>query len=286
MRKNQSLRRASESEHRAGRLPSFCFTSHGRNVKVRCNDEAVLERIKPLLPPDWQALEASAIDSIYFLWIGEGKHGAEEHRLYHGNRLVRQRDDVDWLLIALESELQMEIAEHARDRIFLHAGVVGWKGKALLLPGRSMAGKSTLVEALVRAGATYCSDEYAVLDQAGQVHPYARPLSLRQPKGVGPPRRLTANDLGGETGSRPLPAALVVAARYREGACWAPRRLATSQAFGELLNNTVPAASYPERALSAVGDLALRVRTLKGWRGEAAETAQALLCEMDRMDSR
>ena len=61
----------------------------------------------------------------------------------------------------------------------MHAGVVGWKGWALVLPGKSGAGKTTLVAELIRAGATYYSDEYAVLDERGRVHPYARPLAVR-----------------------------------------------------------------------------------------------------------
>jgi hypothetical protein len=56
-----------------------------------------------------------------------------------------------------------------------------WRGvgRAVILPGRSMSGKTSLVAALVKAGATYFSDEYAVLDKLGMVHPYIKTLSLR-----------------------------------------------------------------------------------------------------------
>ena len=33
---------------------------------------------------------------------------------------------------------------------------------------------------MVRAGATYYSDEYAVIDDTGLVHPFARPLGIRE----------------------------------------------------------------------------------------------------------
>jgi hypothetical protein len=283
MRTNQAIRQDPEADCGAGWAASLCFTSYGRNVKFRSNDVAVLDRIMPLLPPGWQAIVEQSVDLVFSLWID----CEQEHRLYCGKRLIRQCADVDWLLLVLESELQVDIAEHARDRVFIHAGVVGWKGSALLLPGRSMAGKSTLVEALVRAGAEYYSDEYAVIDQCGQVHPYARPLSLRQPKGtaLGLSRRCTAEELGGARGDSPLPIKLVMVTQYREGARWAPRPLASSQAFVELMNNTVPATSYPERALQTVGELAVSARVLKSWRGEARETAQALLCEMEKVHS-
>ena len=51
------------------------------------------------------------------------------------------------------------------------AGVVGWENRAIVMPGASFAGKTTLVRAWLEAGATYYSDEFAVLDRAGRVHP-------------------------------------------------------------------------------------------------------------------
>ena len=87
----------------------------------------------------------------------------------------------------------MRIAREARDRIFVHAGVVAQYGRRALLPGSSFTGKTTLVAALVRAGATYYSDEYAALDSDGLVHPYPKPLSTRdgKPPTTGTTRRST-----------------------------------------------------------------------------------------------
>src|ERR687894_479249 len=50
--------------------------------------------------------------------------------------------------------------------------VVARGGRALVRPGPSLSGKTTLVAALVRSGAAYLSDEFAVLDPEGRVHPY------------------------------------------------------------------------------------------------------------------
>ena len=82
------------------------------------------------------------------------------------------------------------------------------------LPGHSFSGKSTLVAALVRAGAVYYSDEFAVLDPDGFVHPYAKALSLDVARQV--------EELGGVAGDEPLPARLrsrhLLRARSRLGA--------------------------------------------------------------------
>jgi hypothetical protein len=81
----------------------------------------------------------------------------------------------------LESEIRQTVAKGAARRTFVHAGVVGWNGRAILVPGRSRSGKTTLVAELVKAGAQYLSDEFAVLDGRGRVHPFAKPLSIRGP---------------------------------------------------------------------------------------------------------
>ena len=127
-------------------------------------------------------------------------------------------------LRAFEADVQLHVAEMAPDRVFVHAGVVGYRGRGILLPGRSFAGKSTLVAELVRAGAEYYSDEYAVLDSAGGVHPYPRPLSIRQAGGPGVTKQPVA-PWAGARDDAPLPVGLVVVSKFRSGGEWRPQRL-------------------------------------------------------------
>src|SRR3954447_6225511 len=110
-------------------------------------------------------------------------------------------------------EIELWVAEHAVGFIFVHAGCVAVDGKAIVIPGRTMSGKSSLVSALVRAGATYYSDEYAAIDPLGRVHAYARLLSIRGEQG-GPGHRTPVADLGGVAGHEPVPIGLVAHLRY------------------------------------------------------------------------
>ena len=71
------------------------------------------------------------------------------------------------------------MAEFARRRVFLHAGAVAWNGLGIVIPGGTMSGKTSLVRELLQAGALYYSDEYAVLDDLGRLHPYPQPLGVR-----------------------------------------------------------------------------------------------------------
>ena len=95
--------------------------------------------------------------------------------LYRGTALLARTLELHPLLTAFEKHAELLTAFRTQDCLFIHTGVVGWQGRAIVIPGRSMTGKTTPVKVLVEAGATYYSDEFAVLDKQGQVHPY--PLS-------------------------------------------------------------------------------------------------------------
>jgi len=65
--------------------------------------------------------------------------------------------------------------------VHVHAAVASLGGRAVILPGRSGAGKTTLVTALALAGWDYLSDEVAALDlRRDVVRPYPRPLALEE----------------------------------------------------------------------------------------------------------
>lgn len=74
------------------------------------------------------------------------------------------------------------IATGTRDLVLLHAGCVAGDGEgdgAVLLPGGSGTGKSTLTAACLAAGLRYLSDELAAIDpHEGTVVPYPKPLEL------------------------------------------------------------------------------------------------------------
>jgi HprK-related kinase A len=83
-------------------------------------------------------------------------------------------------LAVLEWGLNWCVYGSAHQFLIVHAAVVERNGRALLLPGRPGAGKSTLCAALVIAGWRLLSDELALVDpQAGHIRALARPISLK-----------------------------------------------------------------------------------------------------------
>jgi len=264
---------------RLGWAVGFSLKSYGVRIGIRSNDTVALDRVCCHLPNDWESASSAVVDRVYSILIGGRGARANVRRLnlLYGDHVQLARSlDLDRVFETLESDLRLFVAELARHRVFVHAGVVGWKGQAIIIPGRSYSGKSTLVAELVRAGATYYSDEYAVLDSRGRVHPFAKPLELRE-EGEFRQTKITAGDLGGQAGTKPLPVGLVLMTQFKNGARWRPRKLTAGKGVLEMLFNTVSARRSPARALATLQRVTAQADVLKGVRGDARKVASAVL---------
>ncbi len=256
-----------------------CFEAQGLRLGVRSNDPQLLGRLPPALPPESQALRSPEVDRVYSVWVGRGGHRC---RVYADAGRVARASDPARALAALESEMRQFLAVSVRDRVFVHAGVVGWRGRAILLPGSSRSGKTTLVAALVRGGASYLSDEFAPLDEQGLVHPFAKPLTIRGSGGCDlHARRRPVEELGGRRADGPLPVGLVAFSEYHSDGAWAPAVVTPGHALLRILAHTVPARLRPEASLDVLGRVVARALLLDGPRGEADETARRLLRALD-----
>jgi hypothetical protein len=231
----------------------------------------MLDRFSGYLPPLWKDSSVGVVDRTFSLRVGKSRY-----QLFEDAELAMGSSSLRGVLEYFRTTLKTYIAEMARRRVFVHAGAVGWHGKAIIIPGRSMSGKTSLVKELVRAGATYYSDEYAVLDMRGRVHPYPQPLAIRNPRTF-VQRNRRVEELGGVAGDRPLPVGLVIVTRYQEDARWRPRQLTSGQGLLELLNNTVPARRKPQIVMPTLQRAVGEGIILKGVRGEAAETVDLIL---------
>ena len=189
---------------------------------------------------------------------------------------IGERRTLPEMLDCVGRDLMVHVANYAPELVFVHAGVVAWQGRALILPGPSFAGKTTLVAALVRAGAAYYSDEYAVVDADGRVHPYARNLQMRQP-GETEQTGVSVGELGGVTDNVPLAAGYVVFCEYAADAQWQPEAVSAGMAVLEMLRHTIPVQRTPGRVMAALTAMIAGVPALRSQRGEADEAAQKLL---------
>jgi hypothetical protein len=265
----------------------LAFESYGVRVGIRTNKPEILEGLERVFPFGWKPCAKEGVDHLYSIRVGRADRPNVRffHLLYADATRVLRTFDLRHIFQLLEVDLEIYVAEQARRRIFVHAGVVGWNGEAILLPGQSGSGKTTLVAALVRAGATYYSDEYAVVDAKGRVHPYPRPLSIRSETAGQPAVTTPVEALGGRAGREPLPVGTVVVTRYQEGTSWRPRRISAGETALKLLAHTVSVRYAPQQALTGVLRIANRARNLTGVRGDAGDLVAALL-DGSRTESR
>lgn len=253
--------------------------AYGLRIGIRVNNPEALEQVYGLLPPGSEPASLKTVDRMYSLRVGgHGKRSKVRH--YHllwadARRLCRTMHLVEALRV-LESDLSLYVAEWSEQKLFVHAGVVARDGRAIVIPGRSFSGKSTLVAALVRAGATYYSDEYALFDTNGRVHSYPKPLFLREdaPSLL---REHTADIPPELPRLDSLPVGLAVVSQYQARAQWHPRMLSPGQAVLALLANTIPARRQPGFAFDILRQVVSKAPVLSGVRGEAEEATEALL---------
>ena len=252
-------------------MSGFAFEYFGLRVGVEWDDPDLDPPLGSLLLPIWRAdpeLRPSAL-----FRVGRDSQGG---LVVEGPSDEPSRGARLDVLETLERRLHFYLACQCREAVFVHAGVVGWNGGAVVIPGRSFSGKSTLTLALLEAGASYLSDEYAVIDRAGRVHPFPRPMSLRAEKGA--QRRSPA-----ECCYQPLPLSAVVLTQFKAGARWEPEMLSSGACVLEMLANTVQAQAAPQLALQCLGAAATGCVGWKGPRGDAGVTAAAILTRLQGM---
>jgi hypothetical protein len=265
---------------RLGWTDGLSFVAYGRRFGIRTNTAAILSQLESMLPPGARRAECDTVDVLYSVRAGGTKRGTRVRQFnmaYGGILRIARGLELDRVLDDAEAHLHLTVAAEARNRVFVHAGVVEWGGRAILIPGTSRSGKTTLVEALLRAGATYYSDEYAVLDAAGRVHPFARPLRVRSGGAPGRGRKVDPLEFGARIGRRPVELGLVVVTQFDPGARWRPHRLDSGRGVLALMENAVQARTQPARVLRYLSGAVGAVPIVKGPRPDAGQIVTRVL---------
>jgi hypothetical protein len=248
--------------------------SFGVLLDVEVHDESLGPAVDLLLPPGWEASDEFPQDGHFTL---AGKRDGEYSVLVDGEPAGAGLG-ADVALHVLDAQIRLRIGAVARDHVFVHAGVVAVGDRALVMPGETFCGKSTLVAALVAKGATYYSDEYAVLDKTGAVHPYARRLSIRDVDGgSGWGHRRSVEELGGIAGTSPARPVVIALTAYVSGERWEPQRRNPGIGALALWRNSFVSTERPEESMKVLTRAAADAQVLEGKRGEAVETAAALM---------
>lgn len=249
--------------------------SYGVRLGIRSHDPSLIDLVRPCLPPHWTPILGRRARVDRLLSFCETSGGGRT-RVYADAEIIADAASVGHLPHIVSIFAKVTVADLAPHHLFVHAGALEYSGKAILLPGQSGTGKTSMTAALVRAGATYYSDDYAVLDGWGRVHPYAQPLGIREP-GKTEHNSSLPEQLGGRAGSAPVAVGLVVFTGYSPGAAWEPRPLPRGEAFARLFGSCRGLARKPERGLASLERALRHASIITSPRGDADVTAPLIL---------
>lgn len=224
--------------------------------------------------------------------LGRVERGAHGFRVAVEARAARYEADATAAVRALNHELLQALMARCRTHYYVHAGVVEWRGRALVLPGLSRAGKSTLTLALLLEGARYLSDELLAYDGAGRAQPVPRALKIRDecvayfPElaarfvGQGEGRFLPFAALPADVLATPVPIGAVCVPRWSPEGPDRPTPLTRGEALLALTSSSLNFGTHRERSLEWLADLVSEATTLAlAWR-DPRVAARALLAEL------
>lgn len=251
--------------------------SYGVKIRISAHEREAFQTIEKILqailPDCFRIIEKTYVEHHFTLvWDADGKDS-----LYLNEKEVpsdRSRKDV---LRGFETQLRLTVAEYAPERVFVHAGVVAWKDLAIVIPARSFQGKTSLVAALVKRGAIYYSDEYAIFDADGYVHPFPKTLSIRGEIDEFTQKEYPVEAFGGKAGEKKIPVGMILITGFKPGAEWKPQRLSAGQGILEILEHVVPIRYNPKFSIKVLNQVANRAIIAKTLRGDVSKSADLIL---------
>ena len=258
----------------------------GVPVRIRCSDPDLADRLRLCYGRSGGALEdpARALDASL-------EPAAGSWRVRVEGRPEQRAEDAAAALRLLNHELLHGVMLRAPEHYYVHAGVVELGGRGLVLPGLSQAGKSTLVLALVQAGARLLSDELLAFHPAtGRARAFPRAVKIRDAcvryfpelarefAGTGETRFLPFESLGGEALAEEAEVALFAVPRWigAEGEDELTP-ISRGEALLELARSSLNFGTHREESLDCLAALVHGTSAYRvGWRDPHAAAARLL----------
>jgi hypothetical protein len=259
----------------------FAFESYGVRIRIESNRKSLLMRVKNMANRVLLG-RMTEIDPVHVKRTFTVLDRKGQLFLFQDGRLEAESPTPRLFFNYFETLLRVAVAEFAKGVIFIHAGAVGWKGKAIVFPANSFKGKTTLVAALVKKGAVYLSDEYAILDENGMVHPFPKPLSIRDPKRQFRQVDVEVSTLGGISGTEPLPVGVVIFTRFRKNGRWRPEILSQGNGVMQMMQHTIPLRSNAEFSLAVLKSVASRAIMMSSSRCDVKISADEIIDFVDK----
>jgi hypothetical protein len=261
------------------------FTSFGVNITVYFDAKGYIEQIKPFLPPFATIVEGNKSNDFSYSVITAKTSQSFCYIYRNGEQINKQKGNGN-ILSSLNVFFSTATANFAVNHgVFIHAGAVAWKNKGIIIPAGSYDGKTTLTAEFAKLGATYFSDEYAIINKNGELLPYPKTLSIRKPDEY-EQKETHIDEIGGKSAELDscVPVKLVLLAKFnKSNKTWKPKQLTQAAAVLEIMKHTFPLRTFPEIVVKNLHNLTKNAIVLKGNRGEAKEFAQLIINYIEKI---
>lgn len=201
---------------------------------VRVNQPELLDAVADCIPFRAKRSQSPKVDYLYSVLAGKSNPDPgvrHYHLLYVSSRRLARTFELPELMATLRSHIPEIVAHGAKGRVLLRAGAVAFKGKALLLPGRS-PGIASLVGELVRAGGEFYSDRFVQLDADARLRPDPFPAVTTAVQS----KYSAGRDRSRNTARRPgIPVALIAFTESQPDGAREPRNVSPGQALFRFL---------------------------------------------------
>lgn len=255
----------------------YCFESYGVKVAIESNSADVLEQASSTARSALlgNLIEIDCADAEQVFQIPITPEGI--CAVYQNGELMVEDTLRPAYWKYFDSLVRILVAEFAPTRVFIHAGSVGWRGRAIILPGNSHFGKTTLVAELAKCGAEYYSDEYAIIDEKGLLHPFARKLTMRENGRHVIEKPIDVEEFGGIKGYVPIPLSTVLFTKYDPEKIQKYEFLTQGQGIVEIIGQTIGIRRNSEFVIKVLKNAFANAIIVKSPRTDAAKFARELL---------
>jgi len=259
------------------------FEAYGTRVGIRSNCVKTIENFKvilpEILPAGWNDLGKTAPDYLFSI-VREDNHSKKD-ALYKNDEVILEEFSIEESWAFIKSQIRITVAEFSEEYVFLHAGVVGWKGRAVIMPGKSFAGKTTLVSEFVKRGADYYSDDLTVIDKNGYVHPFPKKLSIRGILENNEQVDFEVEELGGSRGLDPIPVGALILTEYKKHKKPEFSRCSVGHGIMKSIENSLSVRQSPKFVINVLNKITKDAIILESSRREAKEFVDFFLKLLD-----
>lgn len=247
---------------------SFGVRAFDSNILVETVCPEAFDTLQRYIFPSLPRVDVASASAPPSIWIRVELIG-NRFELSVDGVCVASTTHLEALTLAAIKSLDEAVISRLTSLCAVHAGAVVVEGQALLLPGTSHAGKSSLVAELLRRGATCLSDEYALIDLEGRVHPYPRPLLLRNGKPV--QSAVLPQEINSCFAVNSAPVGWILELAYQPDHAWSAAEAPQGEGVMMLLRNTPHVLAESPHMLHAFMRAVSGARCYAGYRGDASQ---------------